>query len=421
MDPSNGHSLVSPAARPDKPPESSHRLRRKLQKTFPKQRFLSIRHPAPIDPSVSNKPNTGVAVTAQQAGTVGQPLLRLSPDLSDAKWHQYLGESNAVQDTTSTPRTPDKPRKVSFDTSGLLLVPEFSHLAVTSAARRPSLDSSLSSPTSSISTRSSMRRRAKTPIYAIGQLESPKFGRDSTVADKVSSVDLIADQYTALLETQDGSSVHTDARSDPLPSRQSSHRRSSLAQSHYSASETPAELRPDVYRPAPMRNAPAPPPKPDDGTLVAFDEEAIYFKPMSFSPEFPPTPSLVSSPPPPPPPPRNQARLQRSSLSQASSNHNLSLQIATDLLSRELSATMLDLSKQKGTDMSSLQVWVMIEAYERLRDRVMETEHQSGDAKNMEAMFDTWLRALYSMHDKMTSDAASRGSHYDEADLGTED
>ncbi|KAK2031424.1 hypothetical protein LX32DRAFT_726557 [Colletotrichum zoysiae] len=424
MDSSRAPSPVSPAASPNKPSETSHRLRRRLQKTFPKQRFLSIRRPAPIDPSVPNKPNTGVAVAAQQAGTVGQSLLLPSPDLSDAKWQQYLGESNAVQDRTSTPRTPDKPAKVSFDTSGSTLVPEFSYLAVTSAARRPSLDSSLSSPTSSISTRSSMRRRAKTPIYAIGQLESPKSGRDSTVADKVSSVDLIADQYTALFETQDNGSVHTDVRSDPLLSRQCSHRRFSLTRSHYSARETPAELRPDVYRPAPIRNVPAYSPKSDDGNMVAFDEEAIYFKPASFSPELPSTqsPSSSSSPPPPPPPPRNRARLQRNSSSQASSsNHNLSLQIATDLLTRELSATMLDLSKQPGTDMSSLQVWVMIEAYERLRDRVMETRQQSEDAKDMVAMFDTWLRALYSVHDKMTSDGSSRGSHYDEAGLGMED
>ncbi|OHW90657.1 hypothetical protein CSPAE12_10709 [Colletotrichum incanum] len=260
-----------------------------------------------------------------------------------------------------------------------------------------------------------MRRRAKTPVYAIGQLESPACGRDSTTTDKVSSVDLIADQYRALLETQDTSSICTDARSDPLPSRQSSHRRASLARSHYSAGETPAELQPDVYNPAPLRNVSAQSPKSDDGTLVAFDEEAIYFKPMSFSPELPSTPS------PPPPPPRNRARLQRNSSSQAPANHNLSLQIAADLLTRELSTTMLNRSQQMGTDMSSLQIWVMIEAYERLRDQVMEMGQQNEDVKNMEAMFDTWLRALYNMHDRMTSDAASRGSHYDAAELGTED
>ncbi|GKT44141.1 uncharacterized protein ColSpa_04322 [Colletotrichum spaethianum] len=261
-----------------------------------------------------------------------------------------------------------------------------------------------------------MRRRAKTPIYAIGQLENPTCGRDSTTADKVSSVDLIAEQYRALLQTHDTSSICTDARSDPLPSRRPSHRRSSLTRSHYSAGEAPAELRPDVYNPAPLRKASARPPKPNDDTLVAFDEEAIYFKPLSFSPEFPSTPS----PQPPPPPPRNRARLQRNHSSQAPSNHNLSLQIATDLLTRELSATMLNRPQQTGTDMSSLQIWVMIEAYERLRDQVMGMGQQNEDAKNMEAMFDTWLRALYNMHDRLTSDVASHGSHYDETELGTE-
>ncbi|TQN70914.1 hypothetical protein CSHISOI_04519 [Colletotrichum shisoi] len=424
MDRSRGPSLPSPAPNLDKPLEPPQRLRRKLQKTFPKQRFLSIRRPAPIDPSVSNKLNTGVAVAAHQAGTVGQPSLRLSPDLSDAKWHQYLGESNAVHDTPSTPKTPDKTsRGVSFDMSAPTLIPEFSHLAVSNTTPRPSLDSSLSSPTSSISTRSSMRRRAKTPIYAIGQLENPASGRDSVTADRVSSVDLIADQYRALLETQDASSVCTGARSDPLPSRQASRRRSSLAPSQHLAGEKlSAKLRPDVYKPAPLRNVVAHSPRSDDGTLVAFDEEAIYFKPMSFSSESPSTPPSSSpSSPPPRPPPRNRARLQRNSLSLVPSNHNLSLQIAMDLLARELSATMLDRSQHMGTEISSLQIWVMIEAYERLRDQVVEMSQQNEDTKNMEAMFDTWLQALYSMHERMTSDAASRGSRYDEAELETED
>ncbi|KAJ0161847.1 hypothetical protein CTA2_5491 [Colletotrichum tanaceti] len=427
-DRSRGPSLPSPAPTPDKPLEPPQRLRRKLQKTFPKQRFLSIRRPAPIDPSVSNKLNTAVAVAAHQTGTVGQPSLRLSPDLSDAKWHQYLGESNVVHDIPSTPKTPDKAsRGVSFDIPAPVLIPEFSHLAVSNTTPRPSLDSSLSSlssPTSSISTRSSMRRRAKTPIYAIGQLESPTCGRDSATTDEVSSVDLIADQYRALLETQDASPVCTGARSDTLPSRQASRRQTSLAPSQHSAGEAPAaELRPDVYKPAPLRNVVAHSPKSDDGTLVAFDEEAIYFKPMSFSPEPPltPSPSSSSPPPPPSPPPRNRARLQRNSSSLAPSNHNLSLQIATDLLTRELSTTMLDRSQHMGTDISSLQIWVMIEAYERLRDQVMEMSRQNEDAENMEAMFDTWLQALYSMHERMTSDAASRGSRYDKAELETED
>ncbi|KAK1672934.1 hypothetical protein BDP55DRAFT_235379 [Colletotrichum godetiae] len=410
----HAQSLVPPAPISSSAPEPPQRLRRRLQK-----KFLSIRRPAPIDPVASNKLNTGVALAAQQAGTIGQPSLRLSPDLSDAKWHAYLGDSNAVQESkpkskpqTTRPRTPEKPRKVSFDTPAPAIIPEFSHLAVSNLTPRPSLDSSLSSPTSSISTRSSMRRQAKTPIYAIGQLENASYGRSAKTAEKVTSVDLIANQYRDLLETQDASSICTDAHSDPFPSRQSLHSQissSSTTRSRHSAGETPAELRRDIFSPAPapLRRASAAyprSPRSDDGTLVAFDEEAIYFKPMSFSPEPPSTP---------PPPPRNRARLNRNSHSQGGSSQNLSLQIAMDLLTRELSTSMLDNSHKTGTDVSSLQVWVMIEAYERLRDQVLEARRQTDESQNLETVFDTWLKALYTLHDQMTSDAASRGSNYD--------
>ncbi|KXH43189.1 hypothetical protein CSAL01_12595 [Colletotrichum salicis] len=419
----HAQSLAPPAPISSNAPEPPQRLRRRLQK-----KFLSIRRPAPIDPVASNKLNTGVALAAQQAGTIGQPSLRLSPDLSDAKWHAYLGDSNAVQESKSKskpqstrPRTPEKPRKVSFDTPAPAIIPEFSHLAVSNLTPRPSLDSSLSSPTSSISTRSSMRRHAKTPIYAIGQLENASYGRSAKTAEKVTSVDLIANQYRDLLETQDASSICTDAHSDPFPLRQSLHSQISSSssssssstttttRSRHSAGETPAELRRDIFSPAPapLRRASAAyprSPRSDDGTLVAFDEEAIYFKPMSFSPEPPSTPQ---------PPPRNRARLNRNSHSQGASSQNLSLQIAMDLLTRELSTSMLDNSHKTGTDVSSLQVWVMIEAYERLRDQVLEARRQTDESQNLETVFDTWLKALYTLHDQMTSDAASRGSNYD--------
>lgn len=76
---------------------------------------------------------------------------------------------------------------------------------------------------------------------------------------------------------------------------------------------------------------------------------------------------------------------------------------------------MLDNSHKTGTDVSSLQVWVMIEAYERLRDQVLEAKRQTDEAQNLETVFDTWLKALYTLHDQMTSDAASHESNYDEA------
>ncbi|KAF4818089.1 hypothetical protein CGCTS75_v012169 [Colletotrichum tropicale] len=249
-----------------------------------------------------------------------------------------------------------------------------------------------------------MRRRAKTPVYTIGQLESTPGAKDPVVIDR-SSVDLIAKQYQALIESQDSNSICTDARSDPPPSRQSSYTSSSLARSTCSAGEVSEDLRPDVYQsPARThrRHVSAHSPTSDDGTLVAFDEEAIYFKPMSFSPE-PSSPSL-----PPTPPPRSRARVQRSSEFPAA-DHNLSLQICTDLLARELSTAMIERPRGSGEDISSLQIWVMIEAYERLRDQVKDKE----GAQHLEPMFDTWLAALYTLHDKLTNDANSFQSHYE--------
>ncbi|KAF9876020.1 hypothetical protein CkaCkLH20_06466 [Colletotrichum karsti] len=384
---SRGPSVASQATA-DKQSEQP-RLRKRLQKKFP-----SLRRPAPIDSSASNKLSSAVGLVAQQAGTVGQPSLRLSPDLSDAKWHEYLSTSGTEQDSAEQPR-------VSFDVPVSQavpeLIPEFSHLAVNTSKPRPSLDSYLSSPTSSISTRSSMRRRAKTPVYTIGQLEGTPCVKEPVTVDR-SSVDLIAKQYQALIESQDGSSICTDTRPDSLPSRPSSYTRSSLARSQYSAGELRADLQPDVYEPPPRsrRRASAHSPTSDDGTLVSFDEEAIYFKPLSFSPE------------PPSPPPRSRARVQRNTESHAS-DHNLSLQICTDLLTKELSTAMLDRQLGSGEDISSLQIWVMIEAYERLRDQVREKE----GLQNMEPVFDNWLAALYSLHDKLTNDANSHQSHYE--------
>lgn len=70
---------------------------------------------------------------------------------------------------------------------------------------------------------------------------------------------------------------------------------------------------------------------------------------------------------------------------------------------------MIERPRGSGEDISSLQIWVMIEAYERLRDQVKDKE----GAQHLEPMFDTWLAALYALHDKLTNDANSFQSHYE--------
>ncbi len=56
---------------------------------------------------------------------------------------------------------------------------------------------------------------------------------------------------------------------------------------------------------------------------------------------------------------------------------------------------------QSSTDTTALQIWIMIEAYENLRDQVL-TKHE-GDVRYgpLKAIFDTWLKALHSVHDGM--------------------
>lgn len=154
--------------------------------------------------------------------------------------------------------------------------------------------------------------------------------------------------------------------------------------------------------------------------MVAFEEDAIYFKPVSYSPEalspiqeddvddptspnYHPSyttfynpaghgpissPSSASSPQPPPPRP-----------------DVLSLQIAMDLLTRELSSVVGNDKRgpRAAADVRSLQVWVMIEAYERLRDRVMEMNAgmPAEEVRALMGMFNMWIRALYGVHERL--------------------
>lgn len=93
---------------------------------------------------------------------------------------------------------------------------------------------------------------------------------------------------------------------------------------------------------------------------------------------------------------------------------NLGLQICLDLLTRELSSAVTAINRHHpcrssppsftssphspsgGT--STLQVWTMIEAYERLRDKMAGMSGSNPRARSMEKMFDSWLGALYSVH-----------------------
>lgn len=171
---------------------------------------------------------------------------------------------------------------------------------------------------------------------------------------------------------------------------------------------------------------------------MGFEEDAIYFKPAFTMEGLSPIPEDESCYS-----PLDSPRLEMGGAGPGAQDDGddatLSLQICVDLLGKEL-ASALDqrrqteetsgsgeggddddgrgnsLGKAAGateaaateakTPTSPLQVWLMIEAYERLRDQVAteaKTNNLSpGEAQSLEAMFDMWLRALYRVHEGIT-------------------
>ncbi|KAK4252421.1 hypothetical protein C7999DRAFT_10033 [Corynascus novoguineensis] len=263
---------------------------------------------------------------------------------------------------------------------------------------------------------------------------------------RTSSVDLIAEQYQAVLESRhtsvysgqeddDKKEVEVEDGWEPAlsPTNEDS---DDSTDSRCSLPHEEAASFCDSARV--MAEFPNASPGSDDGTLVSFQGDTVYFKPVSFSPM--PSPAFV-------PGPRheheyeyehehgsefdsecesptaNATPLSRQMTS--AEDDNVSLQICLDLLTRELSSAMplSSSSWQCGGDgggggphthpptlsagTSALQVWVMIEAYERLRDQMAELGATGNyeQAREMERMFDMWLRALYSVHGSMAERA----------------
>jgi len=336
------------------------------------------------------------------------------PDLSDSKWLEYIRRSDYL--TTLEPPAQSKtaiPIPVNAN-----IIPELSHLTITKPTQRTSMDAP-SIDLRRLSRISSLRRHAKTPVFAVGQLEEMEL-RKSRIAEDLVATDgtndsadavLTADQRSELLESP-GLAIH-DSNSEPARSRPVSHlfrRQHSSDDLHYYHPDTHHLVPPALAIDSPLVS---PQPESDDGTLVSFEEETIYFKPLSFSSESSSPKSVHQFHP----PPRAPQRAFRSSPSPAPDN--LSLQICLDLLARELasgmSASRPPHMQQQSIDTSALQIWVMIEAYEHLRNNLLDMYLTAEQAQPLEMMFDMWLRALYSIHDSMTKTPTSEPeSEYEE-------
>lgn len=383
--------------------QSTKPARRKLQKCDPKLKGLKAKRgssDSTLAKNFTNNYNIGLQspTTPRQMGSFGSLSKPSPPDLSDSKWSHYV--DNRPLASPASPLETQFKDFSAFREPRKRTLPEFSHLQINEATTRPSLDNtSIPSPASSTSTSSMMRRQAKTPVFRIGQLETPVTprempAREIEAPEKTSSVELIAEQYRALLETQDHSDMD-DAWSDRRPS----HENLRVPQTYVSrksseSSRSRTHLEPPPRQTNHGKNLPRRPPTPDDEGLVSFEEDAIYFKPISFSPEPSPRQSLFKEASPHPP------------------QDNLSLQICLDLLTRELSSALAARPNRTGSEAAALQIWVMIEAYERLQDQISSLGIENKELKQVGLMFNTWLSALYSIHNSMTGGGPHSESEY---------
>jgi hypothetical protein len=348
-------------------PKQGGRSRKKLQKRC-HQRVdpcSKIAHDDSRDFSIDNgvKP-----VGRHQAGGVTGPSIPQKPKFNDYKSPEYHQRNPCLHGPTGIP-APGTPVSAKESRQILSTVPpEFSHLGVcttgpkSSLKRRQSLNRiSANNPSSPIVRIRTLRRRAKTPVFAIGQLENTSLTQRHAAATRV--LKFTADQYRALLDPGD-----YDAELAPRPAwrgRQADKEESGL-QRRFGEHVTYG-LSTDDRRP------------------ISLGGETIAVSPTASSPE----PALQT--------------LQGPDIAAAQIQYppqeNLCLEICLDLLSQELSAATLGPSHTARIQSSTLKIWLMIEAYERLRDQVRyEVLRNETNMAEVEDMFDTWIRALYRIY-----------------------
>ncbi|OIW24838.1 hypothetical protein CONLIGDRAFT_70280 [Coniochaeta ligniaria NRRL 30616] len=468
MDRTRGPSLASPAQEAAKPAPAP-KLRKKLQK---------IKRPGS---GVPNEATNNNGTNNNKLDTPPKISLPLPPDLSDSKWSEYLRSSGYLCATLDTLPPIDSHKPL------VTIIPEFSHLDQNHDTPRSSVDT-LGSESTDASTKS-VRRRAKTPVLHIGQLEArararkldeanqraarmreameeacwkqasaeeavayhqvsqhlrqnnvqplrvkeatakeasannltvketsvkevmvrdaiaPRVGgnagnvqgiRTRVVNNNVANV--TAEEYRALVATED--SRFSDSRPETPRSQQELRERLLIRHKRRSGDLRRESREFELVADESPQGSPT-----SDGTLVAFEEETIYFKPHSFSPE-PSSPlhsynSPMASPLPTP--------------------NNIGLKICVDLLARDITSAVTRNDQQPPADASALQIWTMIEAYEKLRDRIWESDLRYDELMSLEQSFDMWLKALSAAHDRLTGSDQASESVYDDLERAAQD
>ncbi|KAH6843022.1 hypothetical protein B0I37DRAFT_383494 [Chaetomium sp. MPI-CAGE-AT-0009] len=337
-------SEETPATSPKCP-----RVRNKLQKSVSRQQSNSgrQRNPRTLDSVVTLVPRD---LVDDDPASLTQPRPAPSPP---SRNRQPASCARKEGHPYHYDRPLESPELLKPENYKAPVIPEFSQLVRRTLPPRPSPD-----PDFMIPTNPEMKRRTnKTPMSSIGQMEAAPRSRNTL--HRTSSVELIAEQYNAVIESRYSPEYSDD--SEPVLSPQATGDSASMVE------------------------PPDPSPISDDGTLVSFQGEAVYFKPLSCSPE-PEPPSVPLS-------------------RQTSADDNVGLQISLDLLTHDLSSAIAGRPCRSSKGTAALQVWAMIEAYERLWERMSELSQSDPQAKAMQSMFDMWLQALYAVHSDMSKDA----------------
>lgn len=363
-------------------------LRRKLQKIDSRPKSCQISY---ADTTKHEAPSTAsrrMSIFRSRKSTYGTVTIQeescpTSPDTIDNQmWNCQLRKSEYLpQDDTSVYSTYPS-------MSDNEPIPEFAHLRNNdwNPRRVPREHLEPSRPLSFPSAPPyHSRRYAKTPVSRIGQLENSAV-RDSATAQTVPNVEAIAESYRALLEPC--YSVFRDTQVELPLMEEESEKPGSLPRLDEIPTTPPKSIAEAPE--APVIAATGGSPRSDDGTLVGFEEDGVYPRPARYTLEsytslkhHEPNVLRRAAPTPPPTPPVK----------------NPSLEISLDLLTRELTSAARGTDLRLNTGTSALQIWVMIEAYEKLRDQLLELQTEGDDT--VSAMLDMWLKALHGTYDQM--------------------
>ncbi|KAI0428465.1 hypothetical protein F5Y09DRAFT_343664 [Xylaria sp. FL1042] len=378
------------------------KLKRKLQKigTQSQQRPYSVNY-SDTKTSPEYKPHrTSISFNlfgSSKPSVPQRPALPSPTRSEDGQWLEDFRKNGYLyRDGRRLSRQLDSEKTQERPAS--MVVPEFAHLAAVAPETPAPSQEKTAGPPVKHGVPHLTRRYAKTPVSHIGQLETHPLLRTQGLSQDVPTIESIAESYRALLESRASFISETAREHSPIAEKQD---HQSFAPQDLSL--VPPPLEPVTELPEPPHPRGRRSPRSDDGTLVGDDPTDFKNVSISLVPSSPSWTSYETASP----------GLERKPTIPSESSD---LQTCLDLLTRELSSVIGRSPGQSSTDTTALQIWIMIEAYEHLRDQVLSTHEADVQDGPLRAIFDTWLKALHSLHDGMTGGDGQRS----ESDYGDE-